>query len=203
MEAPLSRVEDSSLVPQESLVAPQRHHENAAATHNSAPKSPLSIRSHGEPSPVNRAALTYIGDDGETPDSLGQLLQPVDPSSSLAFDGYLIPGTASRRTPAEDLEFLRVKGAFSIPPKDICDQAVLAFFRNAHPLLPVIDAKSFLDQYLKHGCQGISLILLWSILHVAASVSRIHPYPYRVTNLKDSFCPWKVSKGLVIKLRRH
>jgi hypothetical protein len=81
-----------------------------------------------------------------------------------------------KKTPPEELEFLRVKGAFSIPPKDVCDEAVLAFFRNAHPLLPVLDAKSFLDQYSRRGCQGISLILLWSILHVAASVSTDLPY---------------------------
>lgn len=92
----------------------------------------------------------------------------------------MVPGYTVKETPAEELEFLRVKGAFSIPPKDVCDKAVLAYFRNAHPLLPVLDAKSFLDSYSRRGCQGVRLILLWSILHVAASVSarsRAPPWP--------------------------
>ncbi|OQV09497.1 Fungal specific transcription factor domain-containing protein [Cladophialophora immunda] len=125
--------------------------------------------SQGGPWPINRAALSYTGDDGETAGSLGELLKPVDSAQPSIFETYLVPGYAAKKTPPEELEFLRVKGAFSIPPKDVCDKAVIAFFRNAHPLLPVLDAKSFLDQYSRRGCEGVSLILLWSILHVAAS----------------------------------
>ncbi|KAJ9602700.1 hypothetical protein H2200_012894 [Cladophialophora chaetospira] len=124
---------------------------------------------HDSPNSVNRAALSYTGDDGDKAGSLGELLKPVESSRPMIFEAYLVPGYAAKKTPPEELEFLRVKGAYSIPPKDVCDQAVFAFFRNAHPLLPVLDAKSFLDQYFRRGCEGVSLILLWSILHVAAS----------------------------------
>ncbi|KAJ9643673.1 hypothetical protein H2204_001818 [Knufia peltigerae] len=129
------------------------------------------VHSHGgSPASVNRAALSYTGDDHETAGSLGELLKTTDSSQPVTFGPpYLVPGYTVKETPAEELEFLRVKGAFSIPPKDVCDKAVLAYFRNAHPLLPVLDAKSFLDSYSRRGCQGVRLILLWSILHVAAS----------------------------------
>ncbi|EXJ82703.1 hypothetical protein A1O3_06517 [Capronia epimyces CBS 606.96] len=165
------------------LIGPPREIEAEArdpgdgAEHATAFLDPL----HHDLGPTNRAALSYTGDNGET-------------AESLSFEAYLVPSGTAKKTPPEELEFLRVKGAFSIPPKDVCDEAVLAYFRNAHPLLPVLDAKSFLDQYSRRGCQGISLILLWSILHVAASFLRME------TVTKSGF---QTKKAMKIAMYQH
>ena len=58
-----------------------------------------------------------------------------------------------------------------MPSNDLCDELICSYFRHVHPLLPVVDSQCFLEQYLKHGCQNVNLLLLWSMFLAAANVS--------------------------------
>ena len=85
---------------------------------------------------------------------------------------YLVPRHGKRSKKPEELAFLRAKGAFSIPAKEVCDDLICAYFHHVHPFLPIIDAGYFLARYLGHGCQNINLLLLWSMFLAAANVSK-------------------------------
>jgi hypothetical protein len=64
-----------------------------------------------------------------------------------------------------------MKGAFSAPSKELCDELICCYFHHVHPLLPIVDSQGFLEQYLKHGFQNVNLLLLWSMFLAAANVS--------------------------------
>ena len=83
----------------------------------------------------------------------------------------------NRDARAEDMRFLKQKGAFDLPPKAILDDCVSAYFRFFHPFFPVVDRPSFLAKYhssdanaLSRG-QGPSLLLLQAIIFTASAVS--------------------------------
>ena len=57
---------------------------------------------------------------------------------------YLVPHTARRTLSTEELQYLRYKGVFSVPPKGACDILVRLYFLHVHPLLPILDATTFL-----------------------------------------------------------
>lgn len=82
---------------------------------------------------------------------------------------FMIPRQAAKVLPAEDLEYLKLKGCFSLPSTDICKALIVSYFHYVHPLFPVIDAHELLGRYAKYGVQQINLLLLWSMFSVSAS----------------------------------
>lgn len=109
---------------------------------------------------------------GEKHGAMGFIGDIVDPGGSQGEHHYLVPRASKKTKKSEDLSYLRIKGAFSTPSKELCDALICTYFRHVHPLLPIIDAQSFLDQYLRHGCQNINLLLLWSMFLAASNVSK-------------------------------
>ena len=81
---------------------------------------------------------------------------------------YLVPHIARRALSNEELQYLRYKGVFTVPPKEVCDILVRLYFLHVHPLLPVLDATTFLGQYIEHGYDKVNLQLLWSMIFMAA-----------------------------------
>jgi hypothetical protein len=81
----------------------------------------------------------------------------------------MIPRTAAKALQAEDLEYLKAKGCFSLPSADVCTALVESYFRFVHPMFPIIDTHEFLARYSKFGVQQINLLLLWSMFSVSAS----------------------------------
>lgn len=76
-----------------------------------------------------------------------------------------------------EIEFLKHKGVFTLPPKDILDECIAAYFRIFHPFFPIVDKIDFLNAYerLEHDYltlerHGPSLLLLQAVLFTAASV---------------------------------
>ncbi|CDR38827.1 CYFA0S02e06480g1_1 [Cyberlindnera fabianii] len=66
------------------------------------------------------------------------------------------------------MEILRLRGAFLLPEKALCDDLINTFFEHIYPVEPVVDRKMFMKQY--ESGTG-SLLLLQSILLAASRVS--------------------------------
>ncbi|KAK6062775.1 cutinase transcription factor 1 beta (C6 transcription factor) [Seiridium cupressi] len=81
---------------------------------------------------------------------------------------YLVPHKVRKDKSPEDLEYLRVKGAFSVPSREVCDALIRTYFLHVHPLLPILDVTEFLTQFTQNGYQNVNLLLLWSIILMAA-----------------------------------
>ncbi|KAF4966608.1 hypothetical protein FSARC_5728 [Fusarium sarcochroum] len=86
---------------------------------------------------------------------------------------YLVPHKVRKHKSPEDLEYLRIKGVFSVPPKEVCDALIRTYFFHVHPLLPILDATSFLTQFAQHGYESVNLLLLWSMVLVAAGFEEL------------------------------
>lgn len=105
---------------------------------------------------------------------------------SASADGQASLGAASTITPTrhvlpslsqEDKQYMTLKGAFDVPPKQVLNDLVSNYFRIFHPFFPVVDKRAFLQQYDAATAQdrfdqhGISLLLLQSIIFTSCAVS--------------------------------
>ncbi|KAM0558227.1 hypothetical protein ACHAPJ_004912 [Fusarium lateritium] len=86
---------------------------------------------------------------------------------------YLVPHKVRRHKSPEDLEYFRVKGVFSVPPKEVCNALIRTYFFHVHPLLPILDATSFLTQFVQHGYESVNLLLFWSMILLAAGFEEL------------------------------
>ncbi|KAH6695629.1 fungal-specific transcription factor domain-containing protein [Plectosphaerella plurivora] len=68
--------------------------------------------------------------------------------------------------PPEDLEYLRKKGVFSLPPPHILEALIRCYFHHVHPFAPILDPYQFISDY-ENG--RASLLLLWSMFVASAS----------------------------------
>jgi len=66
------------------------------------------------------------------------------------------------------MEILRVRGAFLLPEKQLCDDLVYTFFDRIYPNEPVLDKPKFMKDY-EEG--SVSILLLQSVLLAASRVS--------------------------------
>ncbi|XEU94892.1 hypothetical protein FSHL1_000176 [Fusarium sambucinum] len=73
------------------------------------------------------------------------------------YPDYLLP---------EEVEYLRFKGCFSLPPQSLREALLRAYFHHSHPFEPVLDPQDFFNNYSKGN---VSLLLLWNIFMCAAS----------------------------------
>ncbi|KAF2194019.1 hypothetical protein K469DRAFT_464204, partial [Zopfia rhizophila CBS 207.26] len=73
----------------------------------------------------------------------------------------------------EDLEYLKVKGCFTLPVES--KELLKAYFQFVHPTFPVTDGSLFLQDYAVSGHEGINLLLLWSMFSVSVSYIPISP----------------------------
>lgn len=64
----------------------------------------------------------------------------------------------------DELEFLRGRGAFSIPEPPLRDQLILAFLLYVNPHMPIIDVQEFLDAVEGRSDQHVSLILFQAVM---------------------------------------
>lgn len=71
----------------------------------------------------------------------------------------------------EDREYLRHKGAFTLPQKSTCNELLRAYFHHVHPIMPVVDASVLLKLHQTGKASEWNLLLLWSMFFVAANVS--------------------------------
>ncbi|KAL1305076.1 hypothetical protein AAFC00_002010 [Neodothiora populina] len=80
-------------------------------------------------------------------------------------------GTKARVTELDDLELrvLHERGAFLLPPRQLCDELVDAFFTWIAPVVPVINRSKFMRRY-KDPKNPPSLLLLQAILLAGSRV---------------------------------
>ncbi|KAH7199011.1 uncharacterized protein B0J16DRAFT_392959 [Fusarium flagelliforme] len=122
------------------------------------------------PSPKEDEDLpTFLADDTlETP-KLAQSSPMHDHSPEITFAYYpflCITNLSSLHT--DDVNYLESQGCFKIPESTFLDNLVRAYFRYAHPILPVVNEAEFWSIYDSGGKAGrIPFILLSAMLFVA------------------------------------
>jgi hypothetical protein len=99
------------------------------------------------------------------------LLDVCRPNEPPQGGHFLVPEPVINSQQPEDLAFLWAKGSFSILADEVCDTLLQCYFRYIHPFLPIINARSFLNQYANGGPRRISSLLLWSMFSAASNVS--------------------------------
>jgi len=109
--------------------------------------------------------LTALGDQQAVN---GMVLDASDFSPQASR--YLDPRTSRRCQQPEDLAYLRIKGCFSLPSQNVCEELVCCYFQLVHPSLPIIDAGRFLEDFVNHRYINTNLLVLWSMFFAATSV---------------------------------
>ena len=85
-----------------------------------------------------------------------------------------------RHTSPEDVEYLRAKGCFTFPQKDVQDELLRWYFDYVHPQIPMLDEEEMWERYLQKtsrrmdvypndGAQKISLLLFRAMLFAAST----------------------------------
>lgn len=76
-------------------------------------------------------------------------------------------------------------------PKDVPDEVIRCYFRHVHFLIPVLNAKEFLDEYYYNGFTNINPLLMWSMCLASANVKiiphQLHETLFPTTDLVSSF----------------
>ncbi len=83
---------------------------------------------------------------------------------------FLVPKATANCLGPEDLDYLRLKGAFSLPTPSVCDLLIRTYFHHVHPFFPIVEARSFLDTYESAERGNLSVHLLWSMFLAASNV---------------------------------
>lgn len=70
------------------------------------------------------------------------------------------------RIATDDLEYLRAKGALTLPAVEFRDALIWSFFEHVHPLMPVLDLDQFLQPILDGDDESgqVSLLLYQAVL---------------------------------------
>ncbi|KPM45592.1 hypothetical protein AK830_g929 [Neonectria ditissima] len=79
---------------------------------------------------------------------------------------FFVPMPSIESMQPEDVDYLRSKGVFSLPPQHIRETLIRAYFHHVHPFAPILAANDFIPKYEKGQ---VSLLLLWSMFLASAS----------------------------------
>jgi hypothetical protein len=99
-------------------------------------------------------------DAGSTPSTL-QVPVPTlvnDKAENLGHGTHLDP---------EDLEVLRIRGAFTLPSKDVSDHLIKTFFAIVYPAFPIFDREEFAQLYEK---EQVSILILHAVYSLASTL---------------------------------
>lgn len=88
------------------------------------------------------------------------------PTSVVHYSGDLVK---SNRLDESELDILRRRGALILPPREVCDDLVKAYFKWVAPMVPIINRKRFMEQY-RDPNNPPSLLLLQTIFLAACRV---------------------------------
>lgn len=115
----------------------------------------------------------FIGSGG-----YGDILNCVTRTKNRHF---LVPTEVEKALSQEDLAYLQHKGCFSLPSESRA--LIRAYFSFVHPSFPVIDGPAFCQDCADGRLDRVNLLLLWSMLSVAAS----YVPGYATHSIKRSF----------------
>ncbi|KAH7317793.1 hypothetical protein BKA65DRAFT_515202 [Rhexocercosporidium sp. MPI-PUGE-AT-0058] len=77
----------------------------------------------------------------------------VHPDMIFSYFDFIEAETFSHIAP-EDFKFLEFKGCFHLPARPILNELVKEYFLHVHPVLPVIDERSFWEMYFPREGSG-------------------------------------------------
>lgn len=109
--------------------------------------------------------MFFLGDKGESP-ALSENICPHDHFISLGHTFLLVSNNTA--IDPEDFTYLRQKGCFSLPSREMQDMLIRTYFHYIHPFAPIINVPDLLYQYITGRP---SFLLLWSMFAVAGNVS--------------------------------
>ncbi|KAB5577852.1 fungal-specific transcription factor domain-containing protein [Coniochaeta sp. 2T2.1] len=122
-----------------------------------------------------RAPITEAGRVAYLGESSNLTLLVHDRQGSADVVHYPLPenvrGSRARLTELDNIEIdiLHQRGAFLLPPRQLCDELIDAYFKWVHPIVPVINQTRFMRQY-KDPKNPPSLLLLQAILLAGSRV---------------------------------
>lgn len=87
-----------------------------------------------------KRSVTFFG-----PSSIGGVTQEVGEHHTLLPDE--IKKVQDRYLDSAELEILKLRGAFFLPPKDLSSELVEHYFEHVHPLMPVINRTEFMEKF--------------------------------------------------------
>ncbi|CAI6341044.1 unnamed protein product [Periconia digitata] len=130
-----------------------------APTPTGSTVNPVELVATCFPAPSSRVIPIFVGNG-----DYGAIISSTAKTNERHFH---VPVPAENTLAPEDLQYLKLKGCFTLPPES--SELITAYFRFVHPIFPVIDGTSFLHEYNAHGVSGVNLLLLWSMFSVSAS----------------------------------
>lgn len=71
----------------------------------------------------------------------------------------------------EEIEILKLRGAFLLPSRDLCDDIIESYFEKIHPILPILNRSQFMRRYNDTN-NPPSLLLLQAMLLAGSRVSQ-------------------------------
>jgi hypothetical protein len=104
------------------------------------------------------------------PRGVGLVADICEPERRDKSGHFLVPQTTVSNLAPEDLNHLRLKGAFALPAVSVRDSLIRTYFHYVHPFLPIIEVNTFLTRYGTSARQELSILLLWSMFLAAANV---------------------------------
>ncbi|KAI2635201.1 fungal-specific transcription factor domain-containing protein [Xylaria nigripes] len=122
-----------------------------------------------------RAPITEAGRVAFLGESSNLTLLVNDRQGSSDVVHYPLPenvrGSRARLTELDNIEIdiLHQRGAFLLPPRQLCDELIEAYFRWVHPIVPVINKTRFMRQY-QDPKNPPSLLLLQAVLLAGSRV---------------------------------
>lgn len=154
---------------------------SATETSNAQKDDPSEVLSVGPTSagqgwlqpPNNKTASGVVAFLGSS-SNINLLFEPQEEGDSFH---YALPndlgGRKSRLNELdnEELEILKFRGAFLLPPRDLCDDLIEAFFEKIYPTMPILNRSKFMRSY-NSASNPPSLLLLQSMLLAGSRVCR-------------------------------
>lgn len=122
-----------------------------------------------------RAPITEAGRVAFLGESSNLTLLVHDRQGASDVVHYPLPenvrGSRARLTELDNIEIdiLHQRGAFLLPPRQLCDELIEAYFKWVHPIVPVINRTRFMRQY-RDPKNPPSLLLLQAVLLAGSRV---------------------------------
>ena len=122
-----------------------------------------------------RAPITEAGRVAYLGESSNLTLLVHDRQGSSDVVHYPLPenvrGSRARLTELDniEIEILHQRGAFLLPPRNLCDELIESYFKWVHPIVPVINRTRFMRQY-RDPKNPPSLLLLQAVLLAGSRV---------------------------------
>lgn len=103
--------------------------------------------------------------------ALQDLIDPdFDPLVAILDDEPRFLKPPSPRIPPEDLEFLRFRGALSIPESGLRNELLRCYIQWVHSFLPVLNLQEFLRCVAENDPNGnVSILLFQAVMFVATA----------------------------------